>query len=187
VTALPTTEAIRLSAPTVLLVPSYLAFLDELTLRGEPVWPARPDPTEPAERFVARLHRAEVTPEPPRVPHTNYWATLGGAVVGQISLRHHLNAELAELGGHVGYTVRPSYRGRGFATAMLRDLLRTPKARAIGRLLLTCAPDNVASNRTILANGGVLERTIFVARIARETHHYGIDLTARPSSELAAP
>jgi len=59
---------------------------------------------------------------------------------------------------------------------MLRQVLRTPEARAIGRLLLTCAPDNLASNRTILANGGVLERTIFVERIARQTNLYWITL-----------
>jgi predicted acetyltransferase len=57
---------------------------------------------------------------------------------------------------------------------MLRQVLATPEAREIGRLLLTCAPDNVASNRTIRANGGVLDRTIFVARIARETNLYWI-------------
>jgi predicted acetyltransferase len=57
---------------------------------------------------------------------------------------------------------------------MLRRVLALPKARDIGRLLLTCAPDNVASNRTILACGGVLERTIFVERIARATNLYWI-------------
>jgi predicted acetyltransferase len=68
---------------------------------------------------------------------------------------------------------------------MLRQVLRTPKAREIGRLLLTCAPDNVASNRTIRANGGVLERTIFVERIARETNLYWIALL--PSDISAGP
>lgn len=46
----------------------------------------------------------------------------------------------------------------------------------IAKLLLTCAPDNLASNRTILANGGVLERTIFVERVGRETNLYWICL-----------
>lgn len=56
-------------------------------------------------------------------------------------------------------------------------MLQTPEAREIGRLLLTCAPDNEASNRTIRANGGVLERTIYVERIGRETNLYWITLS----------
>jgi predicted acetyltransferase len=163
-----------LARPAVELVASYLELLDEIAAHGERVWPAQPEAGEASESFVARLLRNELSPEPPLVPQTTYWATVGGVVVGHIGLRHRLNAELAELGGHIGYSVRPSYRGRGLAKEMLRQVLQTPKAREIGKLLLTCAPDNVASNRTIRANGGVLERTIFVERVGRETNLYWI-------------
>ncbi len=57
---------------------------------------------------------------------------------------------------------------------MLRQILLTAKAQEIGKLLLTCAPDNSASNRTIVANGGVLERTAFVERVGRSTNLYWI-------------
>ncbi len=175
-------ETVQLTRPSVERVPSYLELLDEIAAQGERVWPARPEPTETFESFVARLQREELAPDPPRVPQTTYWATLGDEVVGHIGLRHSLNAELAELGGHIGYTVRPSRRGHGFAGEMLRQVLRTPKAQEIGRLLVTCAPDNAASNRTIRANGGVLERTIFVERIGRESNLYWITLTS-PGSD----
>jgi predicted acetyltransferase len=167
-------ERLQLTSPAVELVPSYCEFLDELAANGERVWPTRPEPTETPGTFVARLLQAEVSPEPPRVPQTTYWATVDGSVVGHIGLRHRLNAELAEFGGHIGYTVRPAYRGRGLAREMLRQVLGTAKAREIGRLLLTCAPDNIASNRTIKANGGVLDRTMFVERIGRDTNFYWI-------------
>jgi predicted acetyltransferase len=170
-------EAVHLTRPAFALVPSYLDFLDEVAAHGERVWPSRPEPAEAPEAFVARLLQAEVAPDPPHLPQTTYWATMGESVAGHIGLRHGLNAELAELGGHIGYTVRPSHRGRGLAKEMLRQVLRTSKAQEIGRLLLTCAPDNAASNRTIRANGGVLERTIFVERIGRETNLYWITLT----------
>jgi predicted acetyltransferase len=176
VTAFPRAEALQLARPDLALLPSYLEFLAEVAARGEPVWPAQPKRDETGEAFVGRLLRVELAPEPAQIPQTTYWATAGtdALVVGHIGLRHGLNAEFAELGGHIGYTVRPSFRAHGFAKEMLRQVLRTRKAREIGRLLLTCAPDNVASNRTIRANGGVLERTIFVARVARETNHYWI-------------
>jgi predicted acetyltransferase len=177
-------EGVRLARPDVAQVASYLDFLAELSAARERVWPAQPEPTETSEAFVARLLRAEVAPDSPRPPQTTYWATVGEAVVGHIGLRHCLNAELAELGGHIGYTVRPSSRARGVAKEMLRQVLGTAKAREIGRLLLTCAPDNAASNRTIRAHGGVLERTIFVERIGRERNLYWITLSGLP--ELAA-
>jgi predicted acetyltransferase len=169
-------EDLQLRRPAVDLVPSYVDFLDEMAAAGERVWPSRPHPPETWEGFVARVLRAEVAPEPGHVPQTTYWATLGDAVVGHIGLRHRLNAELSEFGGHIGYAVRPAYRARGLAKEMLRRVLRTATAREIGRLLLTCAPDNEASIRTIVANGGVLERTIFVERIGRETSLYWITL-----------
>jgi len=167
---------LRLERPAVELVSSYLEFLDEIAALGERVWPARPRPAETRETFVARLLQAEAAGDSPDVPQTTYWATVGETVIGHIGLRHRLNAELSVFGGHIGYGVRPSRRGRGFAKEMLRQVLRTPKAQEIGSLLLTCAPDNVASNRTIQANGGVLERTVYVERVGRDTNLYWISL-----------
>ena len=67
-----------------------------------------------------------------------------------------INILLAD-GGHIGYGVRPSARGRGVATAALRLCLAEARARGILRVLLVCDADNPPSRRTILAAGGVLE------------------------------
>jgi predicted acetyltransferase len=87
-----------------------------------------------------------------------------------------LNKNLEEFGGHIGYEVRPSARRKGIATEMLRLVLQTPKAREIRRVLLTCAPDNEASNRTIRKNGGILNDTRFVEKIRRQTNYYWIEV-----------
>jgi predicted acetyltransferase len=80
-----------------------------------------------------------------------------GVVLGSIHLRHELNDFLLREGGHIGYGVRPSARGRGVATAAL--LLALDEARALGldRVLVVCDDDNAASRATILRAGGVLE------------------------------
>ena len=84
-------------------------------------------------------------------------------VVGVIDLRHHINHPiLGTWGGHCGYSVRPSERGKGYAKEMLRLNLQNAKAMGIEKLLVTCNVENEASERTILANGGVFEKTIDV-------------------------
>ena len=82
-------------------------------------------------------------------------------IVGMIKLRHYFNEYLEKFGGHIGYSVRPAERRRGYASRMLADIL--PYCREVGleRVLITCLETNEASRRTILKNGGVFERTVF--------------------------
>lgn len=63
---------------------------------------------------------------------------------------------------YCGYTVRPSERGRGYAKEMLRLNIENAKQMGISRLLITCSIDNYASEKTIIANKGVLETIIDV-------------------------
>ena len=84
-------------------------------------------------------------------------------VVGVIDLRHHINHPvLGTWGGHCGYSVRPSERGKGYAKEMLRLNIQNAKSIGIEKLLITCDVKNQASEKTILANGGVYEKTIDV-------------------------
>lgn len=169
---------IRIQRPSNELVSSYLDFIAEMRTHGEKIWEGMiPKPNESSEDFVARLHRAEVNPEPGLVAESVYWATESDTVVGRISLRHELDENLRRFGGNIGYEIRPSSRCRGIAKEILRLLLQTPKAQTIGKLLLTCSPDNLASIKTILANGGVLTDSKFVEKFQRQTHYYWIDLS----------
>lgn len=84
-------------------------------------------------------------------------------IVGVIDLRHHINHPiLGTWGGHCGCSVRPSERGKGYAKEMLRLNILNAKELGIPRLLITCDVTNKASEKTILANGGVYEKTIDV-------------------------
>jgi predicted acetyltransferase len=58
--------------------------------------------------------------------------------------------------GHIGYAVVPWKQRRGYATAALREMLKDARAAGLRYVEITTDPDNVASQRVIEANGGVL-------------------------------
>ena len=90
--------------------------------------------------------------------------------LGFLNLRLRLNDYLLEKGGHIGYSIRPSERGKGYAKESLRQGLQVAKDKNIHRALVTCSIKNPASRAVILANGGQLED------IRHETERYWIDL-----------
>jgi predicted acetyltransferase len=114
-------------------------------------------------RFVRwRLDRArDDSPRPTgHVPSTFFWVVDDeepDTYLGSISVRHQLTPFLLEVGGHIGYSIRPGARRRGVATEALRLVLPHAAALGIDPALLTCDVDNVGSAKVIEANGGVLE------------------------------
>ncbi|MDE5984884.1 MAG: GNAT family N-acetyltransferase [Eubacterium sp.] len=82
-------------------------------------------------------------------------------LVGMIQVRHYFNDYLAKYGGHIGYSIRPSERRKGYATSMLNAVL--PYCREIGldKILITCIDGNMGSEKTILNNGGIYESTVY--------------------------
>ena len=80
-----------------------------------------------------------------------------GQALGFLSLRLRLSNFLLEEGGHIGYSIRPSERGKGYAKETLRQGLQVAKEKNIKRTLVTCSVNNPASRAVILANGGLLE------------------------------
>ena len=80
-----------------------------------------------------------------------------GQAVGFLNLRLRLSDYLLEEGGHIGYSIRPSEQGKGYAKEALRQGLQVAKEKNIHLALVTCSIDNPASRAVILANGGQLE------------------------------
>lgn len=97
-------------------------------------------------------------------------------VVGMIQVRHYLNDYLAQFAGHIGYSIRPSERRKGYAKAMLAAALPYCKEIGLKKVLITCDDGNIASEKTILANGGVYESTVFEADENVDVKRFWIDI-----------
>ena len=152
---------LRLSPPDPALQAAYLDALRELADEGNAQYLDLVHPPEPgyagADFTVATLVDPEVfaafcahtaafadaaTPRPAGwVTSTLLWMVDDDEVVGRISLRHALTPWLLEVGGHIGYAVRPSARRRGHATRAVALLLPVAAARGIEQVLVTCDDD----------------------------------------------
>ena len=104
---------------------------------------------------------ADADPAAPRadgaVPCTFLWIVDGDVVVGFLAIRHELNEFLLREGGHIGYSVRPAARRRGWASRSLARALPMAHELGIESVLICCREDNAGSRAVIEANGGVYE------------------------------
>ncbi len=122
-----------------------------------------------AALFLASLVDREATGAPitmpdgtqvPRLPGYKCWMW-DGEFCGSIDLRWmpgtlHLPAYCL---GHIGYNVVPWKQRKGYATRALGAMLMLAAREGLSRIEITTSPDNFASQKVILANGGVLADT----------------------------
>ena len=94
------------------------------------------------------------------VPQSEYWLVDGGEYIGHVRIRHRLTEHLREIGGHIGYDIRPGKRGRGYGNKILELALKKAKEMGIEKVRITCDVDNVPSRKIIEKNGGMLENEV---------------------------
>ena len=96
-------------------------------------------------------------------------------LIGAVNIRHYLNDYLLKYAGHIGDGIRPSERNKGYGTKMIALALAECKKLSISKVLMVCDKDNVASAKTIINNGGVLENE-FVDEKGRIEQRYWIEI-----------
>lgn len=181
-------EDLKLVEPSLALGDAFWALLEEFRAAGE-IYRVHGSGAgsevatlarEALPDFIRRLdERSRGIGLPPGyVPGSSFWLVRGGdgAVVGLSNLRHGLTPALEDFGGHIGYSIRPSERRKGYGTCILALAMETARARGLGRVLLTCDTDNLGSARIIEKNGGVLASGGFSAANGTHVSRYWIAL-----------
>lgn len=97
-------------------------------------------------------------------------------IIGIINIRLCLNDMLRDLGGHIGFSIRPSERGKGYNKINLYLGLLQEQQLGEKRILLECLADNIGSNKTITALGGILEKSEIDDWDNELTNYYWIDV-----------
>ena len=114
-------------------------------------------------RYNKTMEHPETVPKD-KVPATQFVLTDTdtGRIYGMLQVRHDLNEYLRNFAGHIGYSVRPTERRKGYAKKMLKQALKICRDElGMTRVMVSCLVENEASRRTILACGGVFEEKVY--------------------------
>lgn len=169
-------EQIELVRPSVVLKESFLEAVKEFQAEGKHIYLHTETDLagleEGFEEFLSKIKAREDAINLPedRVPQTELWLTDGNKFIGWTKIRHYLNENLLNQGGHIGYAIRPSERNKGYGTKILALMLQVAKDMGINRVLLTCDDDNVGSAKIIEKNGGILENKIEHERVLKRRY-----------------
>lgn len=173
-------EVVTLVKPTVELANAYNAMVEDSIINGEGypynnIALARND----FGAFVRELdEEAHGIGLPPGIaPQETYllWRD-DGVVLGEIRFRPSLTPPYEQHNGHIGYNIRPSERGKGYATKQLGLLLEIARTAGLIGVMLTIEGKNPASARVIEAHGGKPIRQITAPDSPTPVICYWIDL-----------
>ena len=97
-------------------------------------------------------------------------------LIGNINIRWNLNEAMLQYAGHIGYSIRPTERRKGYNKINLYLILKKAQEHNLDKVMLGCNVTNIGSDKTIIGLGGILERTGTDPYDNEKTNVYWIDV-----------
>lgn len=165
----------HLEFPNIAHKGTYLEMIQEWAIfETIPTSPSRLFVGENFEDFLSIIQK-DITENPNGVNSHLFFLVENERILWAIQIRHSIDhPRLIEVGGHIGYGIRPSERGKWYATEMLHRALLEARKIWLKNVLITCDDDNIASGKVIENNWGVFER--FAFRDEKKYRRYWISL-----------
>ncbi len=117
-------------------------------------------------------------PNEDRVPARTYFLVResDNKIIGMSNIRLALNERLKRSGGHIGYAIRPSERGKGLNKINLYLALKVCDEYNIDTVLMDADIKNPASWKTMEALGGVRAKEYYESLLNTVVVDYNIDV-----------
>ena len=119
------------------------------------------------DSFEDWFNKVEIDSNPDTIPEGRVVGTqfltfrkVDNKLVGMINLRHTLNDYLLNYGGHIGDSIRPTERSKGYATEQKKICLEFCKTIGLNKILITAKSNNDHSIKSIIKCGGILENQV---------------------------
>lgn len=119
---------------------------------------------EDYEGWLEKLEKDyTMIPSEERVPARTYFLVResDNRIVGMINIRLALNERLKKFGGHIGYSIRPTERQKGYNKVNLYLALGVCQQHGIKEVFMDCDKENPASAKTMHSLGGKLIREYY--------------------------
>ena len=119
-----------------------------------------------------------MVPSEERVPARTYFLVRenDNRIVGMINIRTALNEKLSKFGGHIGYSIRPTERGKGYNKINLYLGLKVCDEYGIDKVFMDADLNNPASWKTMEALGGERVREYYSENAQCTVVDYNIDV-----------
>ncbi len=111
------------------------------------------------EEWIVKIEKDEkIIPTEELVPSKTYFFIRenDNKIVGMVHIRLALNKMLSDIGGNIGYSIRPSERKKGYSKIQLYLALLECQKNNLDIIMLDCLSKNIKSSKTIQALGGCL-------------------------------
>lgn len=112
-------------------------------------------------------------------------------IIGMIHIRLTLNKMLADIGGHIGYSIRPTERRKGYNKINLYLGLIECQKNGLDIIMLDCLKDNIGSSKTIEALGGYLvkeeEKNFHDERVTIQDYNINVNESIEKYKDIYVP